>query len=245
MVTALRVGAHIGKCVAIGRPVPDDVVGAAAGLGVVVASRHRITDQLLAVGQAERIDLESVAPNVTRHIGFVEHRAPGDIAGVSGLELGQILRAHRRADTIGTDQQRAVLARTVGEHCGDAAAVLFDARKPFAKPVALRRQRLAQGAIKACPGAHGARRRLFDECLAVAIEAHRFSQLDAHRFVEGNAGAAQDGDELWMRAEADAAARQFLFVAFEHDGVPAGAAQKMRGKEPAKRTADHQRTPHL
>jgi hypothetical protein len=38
-----------------------------------------------------------------------------------------------------------------------------------------------------------------------------------------------------------AAAGQLLFIAFEDAGVPAGAAKKMRGEEPAQRSADYQR----
>ena len=104
MMAARGVGADIGERVAIHRPVPDDIVGAAADRGVVVAPRHRIADQLLALGQAERIELDHLAPQLWRHVGFVDRGAPGHIAGVSRLDLRQELRAHRGADAVGADQ---------------------------------------------------------------------------------------------------------------------------------------------
>ena len=57
--------------------------------------------------------------------------------------------------------------------------------------------------------------------------------------VEIDAGALENGDELRMGAEPDAAARQFLIVALEHRGVPADRAQQMRDHQPAERAADH------
>ena len=58
--------------------------------------------------------------------------------------------------------------------------------------------------------------------------------------VEIDAGALENGDELRMRAEPDAAARQFLIVALEYGGVPADRAQQMRDHQPAERAADDQ-----
>ena len=68
---------------------------------------------------------------------------------------------------------------------------------------------------------------------AVASEADGALQLDTHRLVERDAGAAQNGNKLRMCAEADAAAGQFLVIALEHHRVPADAAQKMRREQPA------------
>ena len=51
---------------------------------------------------------------------------------------------------------------------------------------------------------------------------------DAHGRIEGDAGAAQSGDELRMCSEADAASSQRFFVALEHHSVPARTAKKVR-----------------
>ena len=238
MMAARGVGADIGQRVAIDRPVPDDIVAAAADRGVVVAARHRIADELLAFGQAERIELDHLAPQLWRHVGFVDRGAPGHIAGVDRLDLRQELRAHRGADAVGADQQIAAFAGAVGKDRGDAVRVLLDANEPFAEPIGLRRQRIEQSAVEPRPAAERARRRLLDQDLAVAVEADRPRRLDAHRLVEIDAGALEDGDELRMRAEPDAAARQFLVIALEHGGVPAGRAQQMRRDQPAERAAD-------
>ena len=238
MVAARGVGADIGERVATHRPVPDDIVAAAADRGVVVAPRHRIADQLLALGQAERIEIDHLAPQVRRHVGFVDRGAPGHIAGVSRLDFRQKLRAHRGADAVGADQKIAALARAVGEDRGDAVAVLLDANELFAEPIGLRRQRIEQSAVEPRPAAERARRRLLDQNLAVAVEADRPRRLDPHRLVEVDAGALEDGDELRMGAKADAAARQLLVIALEHGRVPAGRAQQMRHDQPAQRAAD-------
>ena len=166
MVAARGVGADIGQRVATHRPVPDDIVGAAADRGVVVAPRHRVADQLLALGQAERIELDHLAPQLWRYVGFVDRGAPGHVAGVSRLDVRQKLRAHRGADAVGADQKIAALAGAVGKDRGDALRVLFDANEPFAEPVGLCRQRIEQSAVEPRPAAERARRRLLDQNLA-------------------------------------------------------------------------------
>jgi hypothetical protein len=175
---------------------------------------------------------------------FVEHRAPGHIAGIDGLRPRQELRAHRGADAVGADQQIAALTRAVGKDGGDRVAILFDLQQRPAEPIIFRRQRVAQSAVEPCPAAHRPRRWLRDDGIAGAVEADDLGHFDAHRLVEGDAGAAQNRDKLRMCAEADAAARQFFVIAFEDDGVPADTAKKMRRDQAAQRAADHQRAAH-
>src|SRR6185437_7662710 len=70
------------------------------------------------------------------------------------------------------------------------------------------------------------------------VETDRARRRDAHRIVKIDTGALEDADQLRVRAEPDAAARQFLLVALEYHGVPARRAQQMRHDQPAKRTTD-------
>jgi hypothetical protein len=58
----------------------------------------------------------------------------------------------------------------------------------------------------------------------VPVEADDGVDLDPHGFVEVDADAAQNVDELGMRADAGAAASEVLGVALEHDGIPARVA---------------------
>jgi hypothetical protein len=113
--------------------------------------------------------------------------------------------------------------------------------KRHAEPMASRRQRIAQRAIEPPPGAHRARRLRLEIGLAAAIEENEAVELDAHGLVEIDADAAQDVDELRVRAQPGAPAGELLGIALEHDDVPAGAAQEMCRKQPAERAADHQR----
>ena len=76
-----------------------------AGPQIVVRAGHRIAEELLAGRQAERHELEQLAVD-RRRDGLLRHqRAPGDIAGIERLEVGQQLLAHGRADAVGADQQ--------------------------------------------------------------------------------------------------------------------------------------------
>ena len=137
MMPAVGVGAKICQRVAIDRPVPDDVVGTSADRGAVVAPRHRVADELFAFRQAECIKIDQFAPNRRRHIGFVNRRAPGDIAGVVWLHAREELCAHGGAETIGADQEIAALVAAVGKDCRHTIGVLLNARQPFAQPIVL------------------------------------------------------------------------------------------------------------
>ena len=114
--------------------------------------------------------------------------------------------------------------------------------KRHAEAIALRRQRIAQRAVEPPPGAHRAHRLRLEIGLAVAIEENEGVELDPHGLVEIDADAAQDVDELRMRAQPGAAPGELVGVALEHHDIPAGAAQEMCREQPAERAADHQRT---
>ena len=89
----------------VGRPVPDHIVAAMAGPQVVVGPGHRIAEELLAGRQAERHVLEQLAMDRRRNGLLRQQRAPGDVAGIERLEVGQKLLAHGRADAVGADQE--------------------------------------------------------------------------------------------------------------------------------------------
>ena len=238
----LRVRTHIGQRRAVDRAVPDDIVGAPPGRRVIIAARHRVTDDLLALGQTEGIKPDHFGPQFRRQVGFVDRGAPSHIARVVRLDVGQKLPAHRRADAVGADQQVAAFAGPVGKHRGDAVGVLLDANKPLAEPVIRSRQCIEQCAVQSRPAAQDARRRALDDDVAVMVEAYRPRRRNAHGFVEIHAGAPEDADELRVRPEPNAAARQFLLVALEHHGIPAGRTQQMRHDQPAERPADDEST---
>ena len=138
------------------------------------------------------------------------------------------MRADSRADAVGADQQIAALAGSVLEYRSDARGVLFDPAQFLAEPIVLRRQCIAQRPIQPRPGAHGSRGRLFDHDFAGAVETHDLRHRDAHSRIEGDASAAQSGDELRMCSETDATSGQRCFVALEHHGVPVRTAKKVR-----------------
>ena len=236
---AARVGAKVDQGVRVGRPVPDDVVGAAADLRLVVAPRDGIGQKQLAFRKAEGVALENFRPNGGRDFALVQHRPPGDVAGIVRHNLRQELLAHRGAHAIGGDEQVCAKPRAVGKDRADPG-VLLDVAKRHAEAITLRRQQVSQRAIEPSPRAHDAHRFCLEVGLAAAVEENERVELNPHRLVEIDPDAPQYIDELRMRAQPGAAAREVLGIALEHKGIPAGAAQEMCGEQPAERAADHQ-----
>ena len=85
---------HLG-CL-VGGPVPHDVPAQVARAQVVARPRDRIAQELLAGRQVEREAGEDVARQDGGEGPLVGKAAPGDVAGIERLRLGQQLRAHRR-----------------------------------------------------------------------------------------------------------------------------------------------------
>ena len=89
----------------VGRPVPHHVIAAMAGTQIVVRSRHRIAEQLLARRQREGHIFEQFVMDIGRKIALCDQRAPGAVAGIERHGLWQHLLAHRRARAVGADQE--------------------------------------------------------------------------------------------------------------------------------------------
>jgi hypothetical protein len=120
VIPAARIGAKIDQGVGIGRPVPDYVVGAAADLGLVVAAGDGVSQEQLALRQAESVALEDFRSNVGRYFALVQHRPPRDVSGIVERNLRQELLAHGGANAVGADDQVSGNARAVGQDRGDA-----------------------------------------------------------------------------------------------------------------------------
>ncbi len=80
------VGAEVGELLGRGRPVPDDVVGALAGLGLVVAARHRIGEEQFARRQTIGVVGDQLGADRLRDVALVELGAPGDVAGIVRMQ---------------------------------------------------------------------------------------------------------------------------------------------------------------
>ena len=244
MAVAGRVGADVGeRLFRVGRPVPHHVIDAAAHRRVVVAARHRVSEELLALRQAEHVALEDFRVDCRRNVALVEHGAPGDVAGIARLQFGHELFAHGRAEAVGADQQVALRLRAVGEMRGDAARVLRHALERLVEVVARGRQRGLERGVDARPRAHDAVGRALDERPAGAVENDKRRDAHAHRIVESDAEALHDLVQLRVRRDAGAAADEAFRVALIDDGVPAGAAQQVGGEQAADRAADHDCAP--
>src|SRR5262249_3711565 len=132
---AARVGAKIDQRVGVGRPVPDDVVGAAADLRLVVAAGNGVSQEQLAFRQTEGVAFKNLRPDVGRDFALVQHRPPGDVPGIVEHNVRQKLLAHRGANAVGTDKQVCANARAVGEDGGDAGGILLHVSKRHAETI--------------------------------------------------------------------------------------------------------------
>ena len=122
----------------VGRAIPDEIAAPVAGPQIVVAAGDRIADELLVRRQAEHHGVEDVGMHRCRHRALVDQPAPGDVAGIDRLHLGQHLGAHIGAEAVGADHEVALGGRAVGEMRDDAIAALLDALQLLADVIARR-----------------------------------------------------------------------------------------------------------
>ncbi len=75
----------------VGGPVPHHVVTAVAGPQIVLRAGDRVAEELLARRQTEGHVFEQLAMHGHRKVPFGNESAPGRIARIAGLDLGETL----------------------------------------------------------------------------------------------------------------------------------------------------------
>ena len=95
VLTPPRVGAKLRQRRLVGRTVPNEIVVAVADARVPVPRRYHVAQRQLALGHAEQVLPLEHRPSRGRDVPFRHQRAPGDVAGVVGLDIRQELTAHR------------------------------------------------------------------------------------------------------------------------------------------------------
>ncbi len=60
---------------------------------------------------------------------FLDHAAPGDVAGVDEIDVGEHLPPHRRANAVRADEHIGASLRTVDKAGGHAVMILDEAGK--------------------------------------------------------------------------------------------------------------------
>ena len=133
------------------RAIPDHVVAAVARAQVVVGTRHRIAEELLAGRQAERHVLEQLAVDRRRNGLLRQQRTPGDIAGIERIEIGQKLLAHGRADAVGADQEIGLGAAAVAEMRHHRVGGLLEALQTHAAVIMRRAETRRAACGRAAP----------------------------------------------------------------------------------------------
>ena len=176
-----------------------------------------------------------------RERGLRNERAPRDVAGIERHSFGKELRAHRRAQPIGADQEIALRGLTIGEMSNDGAKPRLDPGERLAAVISRGRKRNAQQPIDAVP--RGERLRATDFSHDAAVDVVGAAELDRHAEVDRGlyARPSENVPQLRLRHDAGAAPGEFRLHPLEHMGVPAVTRQRERGEQPAHRAADHER----
>ena len=237
-----RVGVEVGERRRVRRPIPDDIVVAPARPEIAVARRHRIGHHEFAAGNTERIALEQERA-VGDDIRLGGEPAPGDVARISGLEVGKDLRPDRGTRAVGGDQQIARCPRAVGKNRRDAVLVLLCGNKRLGRMIVLRRECVLERPIEPRPCGHDAGIFELAGDPSARIEQDVPGRIDAERGLAVDPDPAHHLDKRLVRAEPGAAPCKVLGAALEHVDAPAALAQQMRREHSAERAADDQRMP--
>lgn len=169
---------------------------------------------------------------------LVDQRAPGDIAGIRGLEAGEELAAHRGAQAVGADQELAAGLRAVGEAGNNLACTLVQFFERLSEVVARRGKAALQRPVDIGPAAHDVPPRRAVHGVAFAVEADALADLCAESFLHCDAELAEDIKQLVVGANARAARGEIVGHALVHVHIPTQVVQQVGRKEPAERTAD-------
>ncbi len=90
--------------VRLGRAVPHEIVAPVPGPQVIVRPCHRIAEHLLARRQAERHVHEQFGVHRRRNRILRDEGSPGRIARIERRDLGEEMRAHGGAQSVGADR---------------------------------------------------------------------------------------------------------------------------------------------
>ena len=232
---------HFGRLV--GRTIPDEIAAAVSGPQIVVAAGDRIADELLVRRQAEDHGVEDVGMHLGRQRALVDEPAPGDVAGIERLHLGQHLGAHIGAEAVGADQEIARGGAAVGEMRDHAVAGLLDALQLLADVIVRVGKFLPQHAEHAVPRRERLRTDEIAGHRARAVERPPHGDVDAEILAWIAARRAQHRAHFLMRDDAGAAADEPDIDALVDVGLPSRAPQQDGGEQTAHGPADHQSAP--
>ena len=130
MDAARGVGLHLcERSCGIDRAVPDEAVPPASRSQVVEGAGHRIAEDVLAIEEAPSEAVEDCGMCGRRERRFLDRPAPGDVAGVDQINVGEHLPPHGRANAISGDEHICPDLRTVGKAGGHAVMILGEAGK--------------------------------------------------------------------------------------------------------------------
>ena len=174
---------------------------------------------------------------------LVDQPAPGDVAGIDRLHVGQHLGAHIGAEAVGADHEVAFGGAAVGEMRDDAIAALLHALQLLADVIALVRKFFPQHAEHAVPRRERLRTDEVPGHGAGAVERPAHGDIDAEVLARIATGGAQHCAHLFMRDDAGAASDQPDVDAFVDVGLPSGAPQQDGREQAAHGAADHQGAP--
>ena len=169
---------------------------------------------------------------------FRHEGAPRRIAGIERHDVGQKLRANRRAQPVGADEEIALAAAAVGEPRGHTMRAGFDRRQLLAVVIALRRECAAQHVVEPVPRGEDLRVRPLQHQPAGEIVDAACRDTDAEVFVPGDAGGVERLLEHRMGDDAGAAPGERAMHPLVDVDVETAATQQQPGEQSGERPAD-------
>jgi hypothetical protein len=233
MLVPVGVDAHLSQRLGVADAVPDEIIAPATRTRVVVETRDRVADDLLALRQEEGEMRKDAGACLRREVGLIWRPAPDVIAGIDRLDLRRHLGAHAGADAVAADEKVGALAAPAGKLSHHLAAVLVGALELVAQVIAFGRDRVAQQSLQPVPRGQDLRERLVGDHPALAVDRDAPLDRDAE-IARAGARELERLQQFRMGGDAGAAPDQL---------DPADLAQEGRREQAGHRPADRDRAP--
>ena len=221
MDAARSVGLHLSERRSVDRAVPDEAVAAPSGSKVVKRAGRRIAEDVFAIEEAPSEAVKDGAMRGRRERRFLDHAAPGDVASVDEINIGEHLPPHRRADAIRADEHIGPGLRTVGKPGGYALTIFDEAGERGAVSGALLGKGGRQHRVEATPrGAKLRHAKLADDA-PIGGKGRTAADGDANAAVDLRARGQQSLQHRGMHAEPGASTLEPSLAPLEDGHVPA------------------------
>src|SRR5262245_16206824 len=219
--------------------IPNKVVPATACLVRLVPPGQGIADEVAARRKAESKVAKRFPPKLRRQIWLVDETAPGNIAGITRDDLGRLEGAHRRAETVGSDDEVRIDRSAVGEVCSNASHTPGDANQLPALMIVLAWKCRAKGIEDKAPGGEILRIGIARDDRAKPIIRRAPRHLYSDAALCNDPCGSHDRDHRSVLRNSCATRGQLFGDTLENVHMPASTHQHVSEEEAAYRPSDN------